>query len=148
MNIVIAGSMSLTKDQSAHAHAVIQHQLQKAQNSELTVIVGDNPQGVDAIVRAVCWSNNIRCECWAANRFMRANLSAYRKIVPVYCNIKDCTGWELYRKRDHAMIMKADQGIFLSNGQLTYNNGRVTGTKHGYDYMQQLGKPAQWIVLI
>ena len=125
MKVLIAGSMVMKNAGIIFAKACVRWALERGH----TVVVGDNPLGVDKAVISECDILNVPHEVyWTEKlRYSRRSSLCYK------VHVADFRG--RHTLRDRHMCELADIGIFIWNGD-------SHGTLKGYDYMKSLGKDA------
>ena len=132
--VLIAGSRDATDEMLDYARRVVQRACEKG----YTVVVGDNPQGVDKAVVQEC--RRLRAKvivCGIANypRNGGCNHGEYIKVARDIYRAGKGRLFQAYHARDRYMADMANLGIFIWNG---YSKG----TKTGADYMISRGKEA------
>ncbi len=128
--ILIAGSMKATQAMCDFARECVEDALYAGD----TIIVGDNPSGIDKVVILECYHTGTNCVIHGIDKTPRYKLPArdfmsYKKVDV------DKSGFGAWSQRDRFMCHIADRGIFIWNGI-------SRGTKAGYDYMLSIGTPA------
>lgn len=132
--ILIAGSRYSRREALVYARRVVQ----RAKDRGYTVLVGDNPRGVDAVVVQTCRLLRVPVIVAGIAHFPRnagCPPGSYVQIEPdLY---RAAGGYRLngYTVRDRWLVDNASLGIFIWNGD-------SPGTKAGYDYAIQRGKTA------
>ena len=136
-HVLIAGSRDANREMLDYARRAVR----RAQQQGYTVIVGDNPKGVDLAVVRECrrlrakvivagpnpWPRNGGCK---QGSYVRITSDTYQA----------ASGYRLnrYEVRDRWMADTAQIGVFIWNGD-------SPGTKAGYDYMIERGRDAHLI---
>lgn len=124
--LLIAGSRHASDNMLRY----VRHVVAKAIANGWTIVVGDNPEGVDCAVVEEC------------NRLHRTDVI----VVGIANQPRNggVTGGRYFQRglsygdRDRQMALAADRGIYIWDGQ-------SNGTYQGYRTMQDLGKPADLI---
>lgn len=129
VRLLIAGSRAATPPMLEAA----QRAVERAVQHHWLVMVGDNPQEVDATVVGACIA-------LAAN-YVVFGISATPRNPDVPPDHYHCVSTARdYTERDRFMVQHADRGLFVWNGT-------SPGTLAGYDMMKFLGKPADLLNL-
>lgn len=132
MKILIAGSRRTTEPMLRYAHYCVA----RAARKQYTVIVGDNPHGIDDYVVKNCIHFPCDFEAYGIQENPRNAAPPY---FYHYLSALSGTPRERYYARDRWMCEQADRGVFIWNGS-------SPGTKAGYDYMATL--PGKTAVLV
>lgn len=127
IHILIAGSRYATREALDYARRVVRrvHQLGH------TIVVGDNPKGVDMAVVQEC--RRLKAKVLVVgitNRPRNGGCShgGYVKVEPDTYRAAGGHRLDRYHVRDRWMVDNAHRGMFIWNGD-------SQGTKRGYDYM-------------
>lgn len=135
--VLIAGSRYGTREMLDYARRVVR----RAHAKGYTILVGDNPKGVDMAVMRECRRLQAKVlvvgadmiprngGCWHGD-YIRIDRETYRASKGRMLN--------KYTVRDRWMADNATLGIFIWNGE-------SPGTKAGYDYMRSRGKTAHLV---
>ncbi len=132
--LMIAGSRNSTREALDYARRVVQ----RAHQLGWTLLVGDNPQGVDMAVVNECRRLKVKvvvvgltmrprnggCEHGSYIRFER---DTYRSAGGEW--------FQRYQARDRYLVDQCDRAVFVWNGD-------SPGTKAAYDYAVHRGKQA------
>jgi hypothetical protein len=120
MRLMIAGSRQATPDMLAAADRTVRQAIFRGWE----IMVGDNPQGVDAAVVSACKRYGANCLVAGTTRKPRNNGYPYQ---PMGKN---------FPERDRLLCELSDVGVFIWNG-------KSKGTRAGIRYMSDaLNKPA------
>lgn len=122
--LFIAGSRQATPAMLQTAYRAVE----RAKEHGWTVLVGDNPQGVDVAVVRACDRLGIDVTVIGIARQPRNGGSRRRSSHYIWYQ----TG--SYTQRDRYLASMADRGLFIWNGA-------SRGTKAVHDYMATLDKP-------
>ncbi len=107
---------------------VVSQAVQRAKEHGWTVLVGDNPLGVDAAVVYACDELSVSVTVIGIGRKPRNGGSQLPGSRYIHYQAHG------YAQRDHYLAELADRGLFLWNGV-------SRGTKAAHDYMSTLNKP-------
>jgi hypothetical protein len=132
--IMIAGSRYATREMLDYARKVVR----RAHAKGYTIVVGDNPQGVDMAVVQECRRLKAKVLVVGVTNRPRNGGCAHGGYVKVERDTYRAMGGDLldkYTVRDRWMVDNATMGIFIWNGD-------SRGTKQGHDYMVSRGKEA------
>lgn len=135
--ILIAGSRYAKWELLNDARKVVQ----RAHKMGYTVLVGDNPKGVDMAVIRECQRLKAKVIVAGVSNFPRNGGCKHGSYVQVDKYLyRGMNGSRLhpYTVRDRWMVDNATLGVFVWNGD-------SPGTKSGYDYMISRGKEAHLI---
>jgi len=135
--VLIAGSRDATPDMLEYARRAVR----RAKERGYTVMVGDNPKGVDMAVVRECRRLHVPVIVAGANNFPRNGGCSHGSYVKVHRDVYRASGGHLlprYTIRDRWMVDNANIGIFIWNGD-------SPGTKKGYEYMHSRKKDAHLI---
>jgi len=136
-HLLIAGSRSATRDMLDYARRAVQ----RAHDLGWTIIVGDNPQGVDMAVVQACRRLKARVIVAGITNFPRNYGCKHGSYVKVTRDLYRGAGGDLltgYTARDRWMVDNCQRSLFIWNGE-------SPGTKAGYEYALQRGKAAHLI---
>ena len=136
-HLMIAGSRYSTYEALNYARRVVQ----RAHQLGYTIVVGDNPKGVDMAVVQECRRLKVKVLVVGITNFPRNNGCSHGSYVKVERDIYRGMGGNLleaYTVRDRYMADMSQLGVFVWDG-------RSPGTKVGYDYMASRGKQAHLI---
>ncbi len=136
-HIMIAGSRYANREALDYARRVVRrvHQLGH------TIVVGDNPKGVDMAVVQECRRLKAKVLVVGVTNNPRNGGAAHGSYVKVERDTYRAAGGHLfdrYHVRDRWMIDNSQRGVFVWNGD-------SKGTKAGYDYMMSRQKEAHLI---
>ena len=135
--IMIAGSREATPQMLQYARRVVQ----RAHEKGYTVIIGDNPNGVDMAVVREC--RRLRTKIIVAGVHNRPRNGgcwhgSYVKVAHDLYRGMGGRSLNRYTVRDRWLVDNANLGIFIWDG-------RSPGTKQGHDYMVERGREAHLI---
>lgn len=133
--LLIAGSMQATDEMLDYARRCVQ----RAKVLNMTIIVGDNPNGVDREVINECSKLNVPHMVYHPT-CKDIRYKAYNSItiaVPVKILDWNMNSRAIFHQRDKAMVIDCDQAMFIWNG-------KSRGTKAGYDYACEI-KRTGWL---
>jgi ribonuclease HI len=134
VNILIAGSRYANREALDYARRVVRrvHQLGH------TIVVGDNPKGVDMAVVQECRRLKAKVLVVGVTNSPRNGGCSHGGYVKVERDTYRAAGGHLfdrYHVRDRWMVDNAQRGVFVWNGD-------SKGTKSGYEYMVSRQKEA------
>ena len=134
INILIAGSRYANREALDYARRVVRrvHQLGH------TIVVGDNPKGVDMAVVQECRRLKAKVLVVGVTNNPRNGGCSHDGYVKVERDTYRAAGGHLYDRyhvRDRWMVDNSQRGVFVWNGD-------SKGTKAGYDYMVSRQKEA------
>jgi ribonuclease HI len=134
INILIAGSRYANREALDYARRVVRrvHQLGH------TIVVGDNPKGVDMAVVQECRRLKAKVLVVGVTNRPRNGGCSHGGYVKVERDTYRAAGGHLfdrYHVRDRWMVDNSQRGVFVWNGD-------SQGTKRGYDYMVSRQKEA------
>lgn len=135
--LMIAGSRDATPQMLDYARRAVR----RAHNKGFTVLVGDNPKGVDMVVVRECRRLKTAVIVVGVGNFPRNGGCQHGTYVKVHRDTYRASGGHLlprYTVRDRWMVDQAQMGLFVWNGD-------SPGTKTGYDYMLSRNKDAHLI---
>jgi ribonuclease HI len=137
-HILIAGSRYASREALDYARRVVRrvHQLGH------TVVVGDNPKGVDMAVVQECRRLKAKVLVVGVTSRPRNGGCAHGGYVKVERDTYHAAGGHLldrYHVRDRWMVDNSVRGMFIWNGD-------SQGTKAGYDYMVSRQKEAHLVI--
>lgn len=135
--LMIAGSRCSTYEALTYARRVVQ----RAHQLGYTIVVGDNPKGVDMAVVQECHRLQAKVLVVGITNFPRNGGCSHGSYVKVERDTyRSAGGYFLdgYRTRDRWMVDNATLGMFIWNGN-------SQGTKAGYDYMLSRYKEAHLV---
>ena len=136
-HLMIAGSRDATPQMLDYARRAVR----RAQERGYTVIVGDNPKGVDMAAVRECRRLNTPVIVAGVGNFPRNGGCKHGSYVKVHRDTyRAASGYLLnrYTVRDRWLVDNAQIGIFIWNGD-------SPGTKAGHEYMVSRGKDAHLI---
>lgn len=136
-NLMIAGSRTATPEMLDYARRAVR----RAKERGYTVMVGDNPHGVDMAVVRECRRLHVPVTVAGANSFPRNGGCKHGSYVKVPLDTYRASNGRLlhrYTVRDRWMVDNSHIGVFIWNGD-------SPGTKTGYDYMISRKKDAHLI---
>ncbi len=136
-HLMIAGSRYSTYEALNYARRVVQ----RAHQLGYTIIVGDNPKGVDMAVVQECHRLKAKMLVVGITNFPRNGGCSHGSYVKVERDSYRAAGGYLldhYHTRDRWMVDNATLGMFIWNGN-------SQGTKAGHDYMLSRHKEAHLI---
>lgn len=136
-HIMIAGSRYANREALDYARRVVRrvHQLGH------TIVVGDNPKGVDMAVVQECRRLKAKVLVVGVTNNPRNGGAAHGSYVKIERDTYRAAGGHLfdrYHVRDRWMVDNSVRGMFIWNGD-------SKGTKAGYDYMMSRQKEAHLI---
>lgn len=137
MYIMIAGSRYANREALEYARRVVRrvHQLRH------TIVVGDNPKGVDMAVVQECRRLKAKVLVVGVTNNPRNGGCSHGSYVKIERDTYRAAGGHLfdrYHVRDRWMVDNSARGMFIWNGD-------SKGTKAGYDYMVSRQKEAHLI---
>jgi len=135
--VLIAGSRDATPKMLDYARRAVR----RAKERGYTIMVGDNPHGVDMAVVRECRRLHVQAVVACAGNFPRNGGCKHGSYVKVHRDTyRASNGYLLnrYTVRDRWMVDNAQIGVFIWNGD-------SPGTKLGYDYMLSRKKDAHLI---
>ena len=137
MHIMIAGSRYANREALDYARRVVRrvHQLGH------TIVVGDNPKGVDMAVVQECRRLKAKVLVVGVTNNPRNGGCSHGSYVKVERDTYRAAGGHLfdrYHVRDRWMVDNSQRGVFVWNGD-------SKGTKAGYEYMVSRQKEAHLI---
>ena len=136
-HVVIAGSRDATPQMLDYTRRAVR----RAHERGFTVVVGDNPKGVDMAVVRECRRLKTPVIVAGPGNFPRNGGCKHGSYVKVHRDTyRGANGHLLnrYTVRDRWMADTSQIGVFVWNGD-------SPGTKLGYDYMTSRGKEAYLI---
>jgi hypothetical protein len=136
-SVLIVGSRSASPQMLDYARRAVR----RAKERGYTVMVGDNPQGVDMAVVRECRRLHVSVTVAGAGNFPRNGGCQHGSYIKVHRDTyRAANGYLLnrYTVRDRWMVDNAQIGVFIWNGD-------SPGTKLGYDYMLSRKKDAHLI---
>lgn len=136
-HVLIAGSRYASREALDYARRVVRRVHELGQ----TVIVGDNPKGVDMAVVQECRRLKAKVLVVGITNSPRNGGCKHGQYVKVDGDTYRAAKGHLYNQyhaRDRWMVDTAQRAVFIWNGT-------SKGTKAGYDYAQQRGKAAHLI---
>lgn len=141
-HLMIAGSRDAASDeQRIQMLDYTRRAVNRAHEKGFTILVGDNPKGVDMAVVRECRRLQIPVIVAGVGNFPRNGGCKHGSYVKVHRDTYRASGGYLlnrYTVRDRWMVDQAQIGLFVWNGD-------SPGTKAGYDYATQRGKDAHLI---
>ncbi|MBN1965318.1 MAG: hypothetical protein JW910_11785 [Anaerolineae bacterium] len=135
--VLIAGSRNATPQMLDYARRAVR----RAHERGYTIVVGDNPKGVDMAVMRECRRLKTPVIVAGAGNFPRNGGCQHGSYVKVHHDTYRAAGGYLlnrYTVRDRWMADNAQIGLFLWNGD-------SPGTKAGHEYMVGRGKDAHLV---
>ena len=136
-HLMIAGSRYSTREALAYARRVVQ----RAHQLDFTIVVGDNPKGVDMTVVQECRRLKAKVLVVGITNFPRNGGCSHGRYVKIERDTYQAAGGYLldgYHTRDRWIADNANVGMFIWNGD-------SQGTKSGYAYMLSRHKEAHLI---
>jgi ribonuclease HI len=136
-HLMIAGSRYATQQMLDYARKVVR----RAHAKGYTIVVGDNPKGVDMAVVQECRRLQAKVLVVGVTNRPRNGGCSHGNYVRIERDTYQGMGGDLlnrYAVRDRWMVDNATMGIFVWNGD-------SPGTRAGYDYMISRGKDAHLI---
>ena len=133
-HIMIAGSRYANREALDYARRVVRrvHQLGH------TIVVGDNPKGVDMVVVQECRRLKAKVLVVGVTNRPRNGGCSHGGYIKIERDTYRAAGGHLYDRyhvRDRWMVDNSQRGVFVWNGD-------SQGTKRGYDYMVSRQKEA------
>lgn len=135
--LLITGSRHATPEMLDMARRAVT----RAKSNGWMVLVGDNPQGIDAAVIDACdalGANVLVCGTAPQPRKGSQREGSYWQVDVKRRDDDDDTLFDAYAARDRWMIDLCDRMLAIWNGQ-------SRGTKAGFDYARQIGKTANLV---
>ncbi len=135
--LLITGSRHATPEMLELA----QRAVSRAHEKGWMVVVGDNPQGVDAAVIDACDQRGVNVLVCGTTREPRKGSirpNSYWQVDVTRHDGDDAILFETYAARDRWMVKLCDRMLAIWNGQ-------SRGTKAGYDYARQIHKTVNLI---
>jgi len=136
-HVLIAGSRYATREMLDYARRAVQ----RAQTKGYTLIVGDNPKGVDMAVVQECRRLKVSVIVAGIANFPRNYGCKHGSYVKVERDLYRVMGGNLpggYTARDRWMVDQCQTALFIWNGE-------SPGTEAGYKYAVQRGKEAHLV---
>jgi len=136
-HVMIAGSRYATTQMLDYVRRAVR----RAHERGYTVIVGDNPKGVDMAVVRECRRLKIPVIVAGVSNFPRNGGCKHGSYVKVHRDTYRAASGHLlnrYTVRDRWLVDNANVALFIWDGS-------SPGTKSGYDYAVQRGKDAHLI---
>ncbi len=136
-HLTIAGSRYATREMLDYARRAVQ----RAHQLGWTIVVGDNPKGVDMAVVQECRRLKAKVIVAGIANFPRNYGCKHGSYIKVTRDLYRSAGGDLldgYTARDRWMVDNAQCCLFVWNGD-------SRGTKTSYDYAVQRGKEAHLI---
>ncbi len=133
-HVLIAGSPDATPEMLDYARRAVQ----RAHGLGWTVLVGDNPKGVDLAVVRECRRLKANAIVAGASNFPRNGGCRHGQYVKVARELYRSAGGDLldgYAVRDRWLVDMSQHSLFIWNGY-------SPGTLDGYEYAVQRGKDA------
>jgi hypothetical protein len=131
-HLMIAGSRYASRAMLDYARRAVR----RAHQLGWTILVGDNPKGVDMAVVNECRRLKAKVIVVALTHRPRNGGCAHGQYVRFERGVYHTAGggmFDRYHERDRYLVDQCDRAVFVWNG-----NSR--GTKRGYDYAIQRGK--------
>ncbi len=135
-SVLIAGSRHLGR-QGDDVFAYINRLVQRVKENNWYVIVGDNPNGVDAMVLAACNKQGVECNVYGPHEQPRI-IDPIVKGCYMQVETEALSGFEMYHERDVAMSCRAERAMFIA-----VNDSR--GTMDNYNQMSVLQDKDVWV---
>lgn len=135
--LLITGSRHATPDMLDMARRAVA----RAKANGWMVVVGDNPQGVDAAVIDACDAmgvNVLVCGTAPQPRKSSQRAESYWRVDVKQRADEAYSAFEAYAARDRWMVNMCDRMLAIWNGQ-------SRGTKAGYDYARKIHKTANLV---
>lgn len=128
MKILIAGSRNFKR------YDLVDTFIENYVGKFNTVIVGDNPKGVDYYIHNYYKDQPIKTTVYGLHKYPRSKIVNIVNYIDVskILKVKNYS-YDSWHKRDKFMIEQSDFGLF-------FWNGNSKGTLAGYEYMRSLGK--------
>lgn len=136
-HLMIAGSRFATREMLDYARRAVQ----RAHHLGWTILVGDNPKGVDMVVVQECRRLKAKVIVAGIANFPRNYGCKHGSYIKVTRDVYRSAGGDLldgYTARDRWMVDNAQRCLFIWNDD-------SPGTRRGYDYAVQRGKEAHLI---
>ncbi len=136
-HLMIAGSRYATREMLDYARRAVQ----RAHQLGWTILVGDNPKGIDMAVVQECRRLKAKVIIAGIANFPRNYGCKHGSYVKVTRDLYRSAGGDLldrYTARDRWMVDNAQIGLFIWNGS-------SPGTEAGYRYAIRRGKEAHLI---
>lgn len=133
-HVMIAGSRYATRQMLDYARKVVR----RAHEKGYTILVGDNPKGVDMAVVHECRRLKAKVLVAGVTQRPRNGGCLQGEYIQIERDLYRAMGGSMLNKfttRDRWMVDNAQIGIFIWNGD-------SPGTRAGYDYMVERGKEA------
>ena len=137
MHLLIAGSRYANREALEYARRVVR----RAHQLGHTIVVGDNPKGVDMAVVQECRRLKAKVLVVGVTNNPRNGGAAHGSYVKVERDTYRAAGGHLfdrYHVRDRWMVDNTTRGMFIWNGD-------SKGTKAGYEYMVSRQKEAHLV---
>ncbi len=136
-HLLIAGSRYSTRAALQYARRAVQ----RAHQLGWTILVGDNPRGIDRAVVQECRRLKAKVIVAGVANIPRNGGCWHGSYIKVTRDLYRSAGGNLlnaYTTRDRWMVDNCQRALFIWNGD-------SPGTKAGFDYAVQRGKPADLI---
>ena len=136
-HLLIAGSRYATRPMLDYARRVVR----RAHRKGYTILVGDNPKGVDMAVINECRRLKAKVIVAGAGNRPRNGGCWHGSYVKVAADMYSGTGGSRLNRwtvRDRWLVDNAQMGVFIWDGD-------SPGTKAGFDYMQSRSKEAHLV---
>lgn len=136
-HLLIAGSRAVSGEALDYARRVVRW----AHHLGYTMVVGDNPRGVDLAVVLECRRLKANVVVVGVTRYPRNGGCKHGSYIEVERDTYRAACGRLLdgdTARDRYMVDMCQRGVFVWNGE-------SSGTKAGYDYMVRRGKEAHLI---
>lgn len=136
-HVLIAGSRYASREMLDYARRAVQ----RAHAKGYTIIVGDNPKGIDMAVVQECRRLKARVIVAGTANFPRNYGCKHGSYVKITGDLYRSAGGNLlggYTVRDRWMVDQCQAALFIWNGD-------SSGTKIGYDYAVQRRKNAHLV---
>jgi ribonuclease HI len=137
VHIMIAGSRYASRQMLYYARKVVR----RAHAKGYTIIVGDNPKGVDMAVVQECHRLKAKVIVAGVTHRPRNGGCPHGSYVKVEQGTYRAAGGQFFQRyhvRDRWMVDNANRGVFIWNGL-------SPGTKQGYEYMVARSKDAHLV---
>lgn len=136
-HLMIAGSRYATREMLDYTRRAVQ----RAHQLGWTILVGDNPKGVDMAVVQECRRLKAKVIVTGIANFPRNYGCKHGSYIKVTRDLYRVSGGNLlggYTARDRWMVDNCQRALFIWNGD-------SPGTKQGYEYAVQRGREAHLI---
>ncbi|MCI0713732.1 MAG: hypothetical protein L0154_26475 [Chloroflexi bacterium] len=156
--LLITGSREWEINQLQHMTDYVSRVVQRADQQDMRIIVGDNPQGVDHAVVQACHVQGVDCLVYGVDRSPRNPLvldsQHCRYVQTMREEVQEIHPGGLYHEPEHKRVLKRlgyperdERMVENADRVLAIWNGRSPGTKHAFDYAASQGKDADLAVM-